>query len=94
MAQALLSAELLARTLVPEGRLDAGRLDAGWETLQEFERRRRALLRDAALLTRFVLGMARRPFWARQTLRLMKAQPDLYGHLVGVAGGTRPLLPG
>jgi hypothetical protein len=41
-----------------------------------------------------VLGMARRPFWARQTLRVMNASPDLYGHLVGVAGGTRPLLPG
>jgi hypothetical protein len=61
--------------------------------LQEFDRRRRTLLRDTSLLTRFVLGMARRPFWARQTLRLMHASPDLYGHLVGVAGGTRPLLP-
>lgn len=89
MAQALLSAELLASALVREGRLDAA-----WDTLEDFDRRRRALLRDTALLTRFVLGMARRPFWARQTLRLMKAQPELYGHLVGVAGGTRPLLPG
>jgi flavin-dependent dehydrogenase len=89
MAQALLSAELLASMVAHEGRLEAG-----WDTLQEFDRRRRALLRDTSLLTRFVLGMARRPFWARQTLRLMNASPDLYGHLVGVAGGTRPLLPG
>jgi len=89
MAQALLSAELLATMVAREGRLDAA-----WDTLQEFDRRRRALLRDTSLLTRFVLGMARRPFWARQTLRLMNARPDLYGHLVGVAGGTRPLLPG
>jgi flavin-dependent dehydrogenase len=89
MAQALLSAELLARTVVAEGRLDPS-----WDTLADFDRRRRALLRDTVLLTRFVLGMARRPFWARQTLRLMNASPDLYGHLVGVAGGTRTLLPG
>jgi len=41
-----------------------------------------------------VLGLARRPALARQTLRLMRATPELYGHLVGVAGGTRPLLPG
>jgi flavin-dependent dehydrogenase len=89
MAQALLSAELLARTLVREARLDAA-----FGALEEFDGARRALLRDTTLLTRFVLGMARRPFWARQTLRLMNAQPELYGHLVGVAGGTRALLPG
>ena len=89
MAQALISAELLASMVAREGRLLAD-----WDTLQEFDVRRRALLRDTSLLTRFVLGMARRPFWARQTLRLMHASPDLYGHLVGVAGGTRPLLPG
>jgi flavin-dependent dehydrogenase len=89
MAQALLSTELLAGTIAREGKLDAA-----FDTLEDFDRRRRTLLRDTSLLTRFVLGMARRPFWARQTLRLMNAQPDLYGHLVGVAGGTRPLLPG
>jgi flavin-dependent dehydrogenase len=89
MAQALISAELLATTIAREGRLDAA-----WDTLQDFDRRRRVLLRDTSLLTRFVLGMARRPFWAQQTLRLMNASPDLYGHLVGVAGGTRSLLPG
>ena len=89
MAQALLSAELLATVIAREGKLDAA-----FDTLEDFDRRRRILLRDTSLLTRFVLGMARRPFWARQTLRLMNARPDLYGHLVGVAGGTRPLLPG
>ena len=89
MAQALLSTELLAGTIAR-----GGKLDAHFDTLEDFDRRRRALLRDTSLLTRFVLGMARRPFWARQTLRLMNAQPELYGHLVGVAGGTRSLLPG
>jgi flavin-dependent dehydrogenase len=89
MAQALMSAELLARQLAP-----AATLDASWERLEEFDRRRRLLLRDGALLTRMVLGLARRPFLARQTLRLMSARPPLYRHLVGVAGGVHPLLPG
>jgi flavin-dependent dehydrogenase len=87
MAQALLSAELLA-TVCARGRA------LGWETLEEFDRRRRILLRDTVLLTRMVLGLARRPFLARHTLRLMRAQPPLYRHLVAVAGGVRPLVPG
>jgi flavin-dependent dehydrogenase len=88
MAQALLSAELLAEVIAPAARDGA----LSWERLEEFERRRRLLLRDGALLTRLVLGLARRPFVARQTLRLMRARPPLYRHLVGVAGGTQPLL--
>jgi flavin-dependent dehydrogenase len=88
MAQALLSAELLAKTIARHGQLEAS-----FDTLETFDQQRRALLRDTSLLTRFVLGMARRPFWAKQTLRVMNASPDLYGHLVGVAGGTRRLLP-
>jgi flavin-dependent dehydrogenase len=88
MAQALTSAELLASIIAPHG------LDASWERLEEFDRRRRLLLRDAGLLTRMVLGLARRPLLARQALRLLRARPPLYQHLVGVAGGLRPLLPG
>jgi flavin-dependent dehydrogenase len=88
MAQALLSAELLATLVARDG------LDAAWERLEEFDRRRRLLLRDAALLTRMVLGLARRPFLARHTLRLLHARPPLYQHLVGVAGGVHPLVPG
>jgi flavin-dependent dehydrogenase len=88
MAQALMSAELLAALIAPAG------LDPSWERLEEFDRRRRLLLRDGSLLTRMVLGLARRPFLARHTLRLMHARPPLYRHLIGVAGGVRPLLPG
>jgi flavin-dependent dehydrogenase len=88
MAQALMSAELLASIIAPHG------LDASWERLEEFDRRRRVLLRDAGLLTRMVLGLARRPLLARQALRLLRARPPLYQHLVAVAGGLRPLLPG
>jgi flavin-dependent dehydrogenase len=91
MAQALLSAELLARRVVP-GTHHAS-LDASWDRLEEFDRERRALLRDGALLTRLVLALAKRPFLARKTLHLLRSAPDTYAHLVGVAGGTRPLLP-
>jgi menaquinone-9 beta-reductase len=88
MAQALLSAELLARMVAPERALTAS-----WDRLQDFDRRRRALLRDGALLTRLVLALARRPILARGTLRLLNHAPNTYAHLVGVAGGTRQLYP-
>jgi hypothetical protein len=88
MAQALLSAELLAQVVAP-GRS----LEASWDRLEDFDRRRRALLRDGALLTRIVLALAKRPFLARHTLRFLRAAPDTYAHLVGVAGGTRALFP-
>jgi flavin-dependent dehydrogenase len=88
MAQALLSAELLARTVT-----GPGALDASWERLEDFDRRRRRLLRDGSLLAHLVVGLARRPRLARGMLRLMHATPPLYRHLVGVAAGTRPLLP-
>jgi flavin-dependent dehydrogenase len=89
MAQALVSAELLATQVARA----PGVLDAAWERLEEFDRRRRLLLRDGALLTRVVLALASRPALARPTLRLMHARPSLYQHLVAVAGGVRPLLP-
>jgi hypothetical protein len=91
MAQALLSAELLARVVAPDRALAAS-----WDRLQDFDRRRRALLRDGALLTRLVLALARRPVLARARLRLLNHAPDTYAHLVGVAGAraryirTRP----
>jgi flavin-dependent dehydrogenase len=89
IAQALLSAELLAAHLCP-----ARGFDPGLDALLEFDRQRRALLRDGAILTRTLLALARRPAFARGTLRLMRRTPSLYRHLVGVAGGTRPLIPG
>jgi len=86
MAQALLSAELLARYLP---RVLAQRDD---EWLWRFDHRRRALLRDYVWLTRALVQAARRPRLAHATLRGMRAFPVVMRHLVGVAAGTRRLM--
>lgn len=86
MAQALLSAELLARYL-PRA---LAQRDNEW--LWRFDRRRRALLRDYVWLTRALVQAARRPLLARATLRGMRAFPGFMRHLVGVAAGTRRLV--
>jgi flavin-dependent dehydrogenase len=90
MAQALLTAELLA-SFVPRAIADGGRGGDRW--LRRFDQRRRALLRDYHLLTRFVLFLIGRPRMARAMLRLMRGQPRLMSHLIGVGGGVRRLLP-
>lgn len=85
MAQALLSAELLASYLprvLAEG-------DTEW--LWRFDRRRRAMLRDYRLLTAAILAAARHPRTARWTLSAMRANPMVMRHLVGVAAGLRRL---
>jgi flavin-dependent dehydrogenase len=84
MTQALESAELLAR-YVPRV------IDQGDAWLAEFERKRRALLSDYALLTRGLLWLERHPEWIGSTLAALRAWPALLSHLVGVAGGTRSL---
>jgi 2-polyprenyl-6-methoxyphenol hydroxylase-like FAD-dependent oxidoreductase len=89
MAQALLSAELLAPYLV---RAIAGGAEIRDVCLQRFDGRRRALLRDYNVLTRFVLFLVGRPRLARGMLRLMRAQPRVMSHLIGVAGGVRRLI--
>ncbi|MFL5801367.1 MAG: NAD(P)/FAD-dependent oxidoreductase [Roseiflexaceae bacterium] len=85
MAQALLSAELLAGYVARE----LGRDDA-W--LWEFERARRALLRDYRILTHMVLGLAAHPWLARGMLGLLRAAPTLFSHLLGVSGGMQRLI--
>ena len=89
MAQALLTAELLA-TFIPGALADGGARGERW--LRRFDRRRRALLRDYRLLTRFVLFLIGRPRLARTMLRLMRGNPRLMAHLIGVAGGVRRLI--
>jgi flavin-dependent dehydrogenase len=89
MAQALLTAELLA-PLAQQALADGGARGDRW--LARFDRRRRALLRDYHLLTRFVLFLIARPRLARATLRLMQRNPRLMAHLIGVAGGVRRLI--
>ena len=84
MTHALECAELLAG-YVPRV------IDDGDRWLAEFERRRRALLFDYALLTRGMLWLARHPGGIGPVLAALRAWPPLLSHLVGVAGGTRSL---
>jgi len=84
MAQALLTAELLARH-IEDG------LGNGDAWLWAFEADRRALLRDYSWLTRFVLTLADHRWAADALLALLAAVPGVMSHLVGVAGGVRPL---
>ena len=97
MAQALLTAELLA-PYVPailagqDGQGDRADHRDGDRWLRRFDRRRRALLRDYQILTRFVLFLIARPRLGRAMMRLMRASPRAMSHLIGVAGGVRRLI--
>jgi 2-polyprenyl-6-methoxyphenol hydroxylase-like FAD-dependent oxidoreductase len=84
MTQALLSAELLAQH-IPE---HLGETES-W--LGEFERARRALLRDYAILSEMVLWCARHSRLAERLLRLLKDAPNIFSHLVAVSGGVHRL---
>ena len=84
MTHALECAELLA-CHAPRA------IDEGDTWLAEFERRRRALLFDYALLTRGLLWLARHPAGIGPLLSALRAWPSVLSHLVGVAGGTRSL---
>ena len=85
MAHALLTAERLA-AYVPRA-LAGGTPGDRW--LRRFDRERRRLLRDHVLLTGVLVALVGRPRAARATLGLMRAQPALMRHLVGVAAGVR-----
>jgi flavin-dependent dehydrogenase len=85
MAQALLTAELLANYIAR----NRGCAD---DWLGEFDRARGKLLRDYRLLTHMVLGLSAHPWLARGTLRLLRAAPALFSHLIGVSGGVRRLI--
>jgi len=87
MAQALLTAELLARYIIRHG-------GSGDSWLPTYDRARRALLRDVQLLTQGVLRLAAHPWLARPALSLLKATPRLFSYLLAVATGVRPLVYG
>jgi 2-polyprenyl-6-methoxyphenol hydroxylase-like FAD-dependent oxidoreductase len=89
ISQALLSAELLASQLPAALRGPDSHYDGEW--LQEFDRRRRALLRDYRWLTAGLVEVARVPMLARAMLHAMRARPAIMRHMVGVAAGLRPL---
>jgi menaquinone-9 beta-reductase len=85
MAQALMTAELLAR-YVSRG------LDTADRWIWAFERDRRALLWDYELLTKIVLWLADHPSRAEKLLSVLRIVPSVFSHLIGVAGGVRKLL--
>jgi flavin-dependent dehydrogenase len=85
MAQALMTAELLAR-YVSRG------LDTTDRWIWAFERDRRALLWDYELLTKIVLWLADHPSRAEKLLSVLRIVPSVFSHLIGVAGGVRKLL--
>ncbi len=87
MAQALLSAELLAGYIA-----SAPDISDTW--LWRFERERQAMLRDYRLLTQMVLWLADHPRLAQRLLSLLRLAPGLFSHLIGVSGGVRHLLGG
>lgn len=94
MSHALLSAELLAAAIArPPAPHKPADLRAGDDVIEEFDRRRGASYREAVLFSNLVLQLVRRPRVARGSFRLMRAVPSLFSHLIGVAGGVRPLLP-
>jgi flavin-dependent dehydrogenase len=81
MAQALLTAELLARYVMRHS-------EDSNDWLWAYDRARRTLLRDERLLTQVVLGLAAHPWLAHLALRLLKATPALFSSLIGIAGGV------
>jgi flavin-dependent dehydrogenase len=86
MAQALVSAELLARYVATCG------LAKQDQWLDAFDRERNAILRDYRILTGAMLWLASRPRLARNAFRAMAATPRLFSHLLGVSGGFRTFL--
>jgi flavin-dependent dehydrogenase len=82
MSHALESAELLA-AYAPHA------LDQRAPVLAEFDRQRRALHADCAMLTGGLLWLSRHPRFIGLALAGLRTRPALLSHLVGVAAGTR-----
>lgn len=97
MAQALISAEMLASALVRArpagGHHPPVAFDPSDDVVEEFDRRRKALYREAAALSALVLALVRHPRIARGAFGLLRRSPGLYTHLLGAAAGTRSLSP-
>jgi len=84
MTQALLSAELLAQSAA-RGLNDFDR----W--LPEFDLGRKMLLRDCRRLASAVLWLADHPHWTVFMLAVLRRQPRLFSHLLGVSGSSQSL---
>jgi flavin-dependent dehydrogenase len=85
MAQALMTAEMLAR-YIPD-RLSP---DDSW--LWKFERARRALLLDYRILTRMIFWLVDHPRLGERLLLILNALPAFFSHVIGVSGGVRRLV--
>jgi flavin-dependent dehydrogenase len=90
MAQALLSAELLAARLTQRPAGDAS-FNPSDDVLAAFDRDRAVIYREAAALSAIVLSLTGRPRVASLALRLMKRAPALHAHLIGAAAGAHTL---
>jgi menaquinone-9 beta-reductase len=84
MAQALATAELLA-TYVTQRAL----AEEVW--MPNFERERRAMMRDNRIVTNAALWLSRHPRLGQGAFQAMRATPALFSHFVGVCGGARTL---
>jgi flavin-dependent dehydrogenase len=85
MTQALLAAELLAGHT-------AARLGADEAWLLEFERERRAMLRDYFALTELVLRLSKYPRLCEGVFAALAHVPPVFSHFIGVAAGMRKFL--
>lgn len=87
MTQALVTSELLAEHA-------ARARDAHDAWLTAFDREREGWLRDYRRLTAMILWLSKHPLLVGPALELMRRRPDLFSHLLGVAGGMRTLWGG
>jgi flavin-dependent dehydrogenase len=85
MAQALMSAELLA------SRFPDVLADPAGDALARFDADRRRMLRDYRLVTRAVLALADRPAIAHRVVSVLDRAPGLFSHLLGVNACLKPL---
>jgi hypothetical protein len=87
MTQALITAEMLTAHAAR-----AFSDDDAW--LSAFDRERDRWLQDYRRLTALVLWLAGHPALFRPALSLLQRAPNMFSHLLGVAGGTRRLWGG
>jgi flavin-dependent dehydrogenase len=86
LTQAILSAELLAKHLPRE-------LAKNNTYLTRFERERNALLREYRFITRMTLNLSNTRWLSKTAILGLRRFPQVFSHLIGVAGGIRRLLP-
>lgn len=84
MTQALLAAELL-------GQYVARSAQPADDWLAQFDREREMILRDYRRFTALLVWLTQNPAFLGAALEVTRLLPQLFSHLLGVAGGTRRL---